>query len=105
MKHIILKNGDVIAVCKDKDVADMYVKFLEENEKEKQRKRIAEGSQLFCFNYCNDYYVKPILNDNDILGIIEKDSSGKDGQGDKVSSIFDEIEKSGATVCQKLEKE
>ena len=31
MKHIILKNGDVIAVCKDKDVADMYVKFLEEN--------------------------------------------------------------------------
>ena len=93
----------MIAVCKEKDVAEKYVKLLEENEKEKQRKRIAEGSQLF-WNYCNDYYVKPILNDNDILGIIEKDSSGKDGQGDKVSSIFDEIEKSGATVCQKLEK-
>ena len=49
--------------------------------------------------------MKSILNDNDILRIIERDSSEKDGQGNKVSSIFDEIEKSGTTICQKLEKE
>ena len=105
MKHIILKNGDVIAVCKDKDVADMYVKFLEENEKEKQRKRIAEGSQLFCWNYCNDYYVKSILDDNDILRIIEESSFEKDGQENKVSNIFDKFGNSGIMIYQKLEKE
>lgn len=104
MKHIILKNGDVIAVCKDKDIADMYVKFLEENEKEKQRKRIAEGSQLF-WNYRNDYYVKSILDDNDILRIIEEASFEKDGQENQVSSIFDKFGKSGIMIYQKLEKE
>ena len=105
MKHIILKNGDVIAVCKDKDVADMYVQFVEENEKEKQRKSIAEGSQLFCWNYCNDYYVKSILDDNDILRIIEEASFEKDGQENKVSNIFDKFGKSGIMIYQKLEKE
>lgn len=39
MKHIIFKNDYVIAVCKDKEVADLYVKFLEEKEKDLQRKR------------------------------------------------------------------
>ena len=102
MKHIILKNGDVIAVCKDKDVADMYVKFLEEKEKDSQRKRREEGS-LF-WNYRNSFYVKSILDDNDILRIIEEDSFEKDGQENKVSSIFDEFGKSGILICQKLEK-
>ena len=27
MKHIVFKNDYVIAVCKDKEVADLYVKF------------------------------------------------------------------------------
>ena len=39
MKHIVFKNDYVIAVCKDKEVADLYVKFLEEKEKDSQRKR------------------------------------------------------------------
>lgn len=103
MQYIIFKNDFVIAVCKDKEVADAYVKFLEEKETESQRKRREEGS-LF-WNYHNSFYVKSILNDNDILRIIEKDSSEKDGQGNKVSSIFDEFEKIGTTICQKLEKE
>lgn len=103
MQYIIFKNDFVIAVCKDKEVADAYVKFLEEKETESQRKRREEGS-LF-WNYHNSFYVKSILNDNDILRIIEKDSSEKDGQGKKVSSIFDEFEKTGTTICQKLEKE
>ena len=103
MQYIIFKNDFVIAVCKDKDVADAYVKFLEEKETESQRKRREEGS-LF-WNYHNSFYVKSILNDNDILRIIEKGSSEKDGQENKVSSIFDEIEKSGTIICQKLEKE
>lgn len=103
MQYIIFKNDSVIAVCKYKEVADAYVKFLEEKETESQRKRREEGS-LF-WNYRSSFYVKSILNDNDILRIIEKDSSEKDGQENKVSSIFDEIEKSGTTICQKLEKE
>lgn len=37
MKHIVFKNDYVIAVCKDKEVADLYVKFLEEKEKDSQR--------------------------------------------------------------------
>lgn len=103
MQYIIFKNDFVIAVCKDKEVADAYVKFLEEKEKDSQRKRREEGS-LF-WNYHNSFYVKSILNDNDILRIIEKNSFEKDGQESKVSSIFDEIEKSVTTMCQKLEKE
>lgn len=104
MKHIIFKNDYVIAVCKDKEVADLYVKFLEEKETESQRKRREEGS-LF-WNYHNSFYVKSILNDNDILRIIEKGSSEKDGQGNKeISSIFVEFEKLGTSICQKLEKE
>ena len=43
MKHIVFKNDYVIAVCKDKEVADLYVKFLEEKEKDLQRKRREEG--------------------------------------------------------------
>ena len=43
MKHIVFKNDYVIAVCKDKEVADLYVKFLEEKEKDSQRKRREEG--------------------------------------------------------------
>ena len=39
MKHIVFKNDYVIAVCKDKEVADLYVKFLEEKEKDSQRKK------------------------------------------------------------------
>lgn len=103
MQYIIFKNDFVIAVCKDKEVADAYVKFLEEKETESQRKRREEGS-LF-WNYHNSFYVKSILNDNDILRIIEKGSSEKDGQENKVSSIFDEFGKSGLMICQKLEKE
>lgn len=103
MQYIIFKNDFVIAVCKYKEVADAYVNFLEEKETESQRKRREEGS-LF-WNYHNSFYVKSILNDNDILRIIEKGSSEKDGQENKISSIFDEIEKSGTAICQKLEKE
>lgn len=104
MQYIIYKNDSVIAVCKYKEVADAYVKFLEEKETESQRKRREEGS-LF-WNYHNSFYVKSILNDNDILKIIEKDSFEKDGQGNKeISSIFVEFEKLGTTICQKLEKE
>ena len=87
MKHIVFKNDYVIAVCKDKEVADLYVKFLEEKEKDSQRKRREEGT-LF-WNYRNSFYVKSILDD------IEN----------KVSSIFDEFGKSGLMICQKLEKE
>ena len=36
MKHIVFKNDYVIAVCKDKEVADLYVKFLEEKEEKKE---------------------------------------------------------------------
>lgn len=44
--------------------------------------------------------MKSILNDNDILKIIEKDSFEKDGQGNKeISSIFVEFEKLGTTIC------
>lgn len=104
MKHIVFKNDYVIAVCKDKEVADLYVKFLEEKEKDSQRKRREEGS-LF-WNYRNSFYVKSILDDIDILRILEEDSFEKDGQGNKeISSIFNEFEKSGTTICQKLEKE
>lgn len=100
MQYIIFKNDFVIAVCKYKEVADAYVKFLEE----KSRKR-REESSLF-WNYHDSFYVKSILNDNDILKIIEKDSFEKDGQGNKeISSIFDEFGKSGLMICQKLEKE
>ena len=101
MQYIIFKNDFVIAVCKYKEVADAYVKFLEE----KSRKR-REESSLFWNYHFDSFYVKSILNDNDILKIIEKDSSEKDGQGNKeISSIFNEFEKSGTTICQKLEKE
>lgn len=104
MQYIIFKNDFVIAVCKYKEVADAYVNFLEEKETESQRKRREEGS-LF-WNYHDSFYVKSILNDNDILKIIEKDSFEKDGQGNKeISSIFDEFGKSGLMICQKLEKE
>ena len=44
MQYIIFKNDFVIADCKDKEVADAYVKFLEEKETESQRKRREEGS-------------------------------------------------------------
>ena len=47
MKHIIFKNDYVIAVCKDKEVADLYVKFLEEKEKDSQRKRREKEGSLF----------------------------------------------------------
>ena len=103
MKHIVFKNDYVIAVFKDKEVADLYVKFLEEKEKDSQRKRREEGS-LF-WNYRNSFYVKSILDDIDILRILEEDSFEKDGQENKVSSIFDEFGKSGLMICQKLEKE
>lgn len=93
----------MIAVCKDKEVADLYVKFLEEKEKDLQRKRREEGG-LF-WNYRNSFYVKSILDDIDILRILEEDSFEKDGQENKVSSIFDEFGKSGLMICQKLEKE
>ena len=92
----------------DESGIDLTVEELdevEENEKEKQRKRIAEGSQLFCWNYCNDYYVKSILDDNDILRIIEEASFEKDGQENKVSNIFDKFGNSGIMIYQKLEKE
>ena len=104
MKHIIFKNDYVIAVCKDKEVADLYVKFLEEKEKDSQRKRREKEGSLF-WNYHNSFYVKSILDDNDILRIIEENSFEKDGQENKVSSIFDEFGKSGLMICQKLEKE
>ena len=103
MKHIVFKNDYVIAVWKDKGVADLYVKFLEEKEKDSQRKIREEGS-LF-WNYRNSFYVKSILDDIDILRILEEDSFEKDGQENKVSSIFDEFGKSGLMICQKLEKE
>ena len=103
MKPIVFKNNYVIAVCKDKEVADLCVKFLEEKEKDSQRKRREEGS-LF-WKYRNSFYVKSILDDNDILRIIEEDSFEKDGQENKISSIFDEFGKSGILICQKLEKE
>lgn len=103
MQYIIFKNDSVIAVCKYKEVADAYVKFLEEKETESQRKR-REESSLF-WNYRNSFYVKSILDDNDILRIIEEDSFEKDGQENKVSIIFDEFGKSGLMICQKLEKE
>ena len=47
MKHIVFKNDYVIAVCKDKEVADLYVKFLEEKEKDLQRKRREKGGLLW----------------------------------------------------------
>ena len=49
--------------------------------------------------------MKSILDDIDILRILEEDSFEKDGQENKVSSIFDEFGKSGILICQKLEKE
>ena len=83
--------------------AILVPKFLEEKEKDSQRKRREEGS-LF-WNYRNSFYVKSILDDIDILRILEEDSFEKDGQENKVSSIFDEFGKSGLMICQKLEKE
>ena len=56
MKHIVFKNDYVIAVCKDKEVADLYVKFLEEKEKDLQRKRREEGG-LF-WKYKVEYIIK-----------------------------------------------